>query len=84
MMRHNMGLGNVDLDRLKNLKGVEPSHKFVEKLTVRQKMAEEKLLENRLKQLHMEEQKMQKQIALYNRTTRIAEEIDSRRKNDNY
>jgi hypothetical protein len=32
----------------------------------------------------MEEQKMQKQISLYNRTTRIAEEIDSRRKNDNY
>lgn len=63
--------------------GLEGSGKFQEKLTLKQKQIEAQMLENRLRKLHNEEVRLQKQIRIANKHSEFADQVKQRRDDDN-
>jgi len=62
--------------------GLEGSGKFQEKLTLKQKQIEAQMLENRLRKLHNEEVRLQKQIRIANKHSEFADQVKQRRDDD--
>lgn len=66
IMSHHFGFGNIDVGNLETIRNkhttVSPSLKFKEKLQLKQRQLEEQMMNNRLKKLNMEEQRLRQQI----------------------
>jgi len=61
---------------------LEASGKFKEKLMLKQRQLEEMMMENRLKKLLNEEERLRKQTELAQRHAKFADEVADRRNND--
>ena len=59
-----------------------PSGKFKEKIALKQRESEKQMLENRLRVLEKQEERMQSQIDLANKNTALAYEAIERKKKD--
>ena len=53
---------------------IDASGKFQQKLLYKQKLLEEQMIENRVKRLLMEEERLRKQIMIANRHSQLADE----------
>lgn len=66
IMSHHFGFGNIDVGNLETIRNkhttVSPSLKFKEKLQLKQRQLEEQMMNNRLRKLNMEEQRLRQQI----------------------
>jgi len=78
-MSHYFGFGNLKLDTLSSPQGKVTGHdasgKFKERLMVKQRKLEEMMMENRLRKLINEEERLQKQIEIANKHTVLADEV---------
>lgn len=61
---------------------LESSGKFKEKLMLKQRQLEEMMMENRLKKLLNEEERLRKQTELAQKHAKFADEVADRRNND--
>jgi len=79
LVSHYFGFGNINLGNLKSPQnmnkttGLEGSGKFNEKLQLKQRQIEAQMLENRLRKLHNEEVRLQKQIRIANKHSEFAD-----------
>ena len=62
--------------------GLDGSGKFQQKLHMKQKQQEALMLENRLRKLHNEEQRLQKQIRIAQKHSEFADAVSQRRQED--
>lgn len=80
VVSHFMGFGNLNTDGFANTltKGVttnqDPSGKFFQKLQYKQKLLEEQMIENRVRKLQLDEERLKKQIMLANKHSKLADE----------
>lgn len=78
-MAHYFGFGNLALDRLSptssKITGHTPSGKFKEKLILKQRALEEVMMENRLRKLMKEEDRLKKQTNLADKHSAFADRV---------
>lgn len=61
-----------------------PSNKYTEKLLLKQAQMEELLLENRVRKLKLEEDRLQKQIKMANKNAEFADSVRNRKEEDDH
>jgi hypothetical protein len=76
-MSHHFGFGNINVTTLESIRNkhttVNPSLKFKEKLHFKQRALEEQMMQNRLKKLHSEENRLRMQIMLAHKNSDLAD-----------
>ena len=88
IMSHHFGFGNIQVDKVgarsirNKATSLEASGKFQEKLMLRQRALEELMMENRLKKLLTEEDRLVKQMNMALKNSDFADEVSSRRQTD--
>lgn len=88
MTAHFLGFGTLPVDTplspksKKTVTTMEPSNKFTEKLKLKQAQMEQQLLENRVRKLRLEEDRLQKQINLANKNSEFADKVRQRKDED--
>jgi len=87
-MSHHFGFGNIQVDKVASpyvtnkATKLEASGKFKEKLMLKQRQIEEMMMENRLKKLLNEEERLRKQTELAQKHAAFADKVSDRRNND--
>jgi len=87
-MSHHFGFGNIQVDKVgarsirNKATSLEASGKFQEKLMLRQRALEELMMENRLKKLLTEEDRLVKQMNMALKNSDFADEVSNRRQTD--
>jgi len=75
----NHGLGNFNMNAIGTSKNrattIDPSLKFADKLAMKQKAAEQQLLENRLRKLGKDDEQMKKQIKHFQQQASYASDV---------
>ena len=88
IMSHHFGFGNIQVDKVgarsirNKATSLEASGKFQEKLMLRQRALEELMMENRLKKLLTEEDRLVKQMNMALKNSDFADEVSNRRQTD--
>jgi len=84
---HFLGFGSLPIDALspkdkKFITNMAASGKFQEKMFLKQKEMEKLLVENRVKKLQKEEDRLNKQIAIANKNSHFADNVSARKDED--
>lgn len=84
---HYLGFGSLPIDTMspkgqKYITQQEGSGKFKEKLMLQQRKMEQLLVENRVKKLKQDEERLQKQIRIANKHSEMADATMRRREED--